>query len=301
MTKNDTDTPLTNRRAVLGGAAVGAAGLAFAGVAARAQSATTTDTSPTGQRFEDHVVLITGATSGIGRAAAEEFAREGALVAFCGRRAELGAQVARGINEAGGRAEYSEVDVRDRETLAAWIDSVAERHGRIDVAYNNAGIAIPPGPVERVTPENMRDMVATNLEGVFWSMHAEVPHMKRQGGGVIVNTSSAFGSHAPNTQVPYGATKGAIDAMTEGVAKEVAGNGIRVLAVAPGAIVDTDLFRFTGRDYTAEEVQQFAALHAVGRAGRPIDIARMVLALASDDAGFVTGTSIPVDGQFLQA
>ena len=290
----------TDRRAVLTGAAVGAAGLAFAGTA-RAQSATTTKTSPTGQRFDGKVVLITGATSGIGRATAEEFAREGADVVFCGRRAELGAQVARGINEAGGKAEYSEVDVRDREQLTAWIDSVAERRGRIDIAFNNAGIAIPPGPIEQVTPEDHRDMVATNLDGVFWSMHAQVPHMKRRGGGVIVNTSSAFGSHAPNTQVPYGATKGAIDAMTAGVSKEVAGDGIRVLAVAPGAVVDTDLFRFMGRDYTQEEVQQFGGLHAVGRAGRPIDIARMVLTLASDDAGFVTGTTVPVDGQFLQA
>ena len=174
------------------------------------------------------------------------------------------------------------------------MSATLDTYGRIDCFFNNAGIAIPPGPMEEVTVENYANMIDTNLNGVFWAMHTQVPIMKRQGGGVIINTSSTFGSHAPDTQVPYGA-------MVEGVSKEVAASGIRVLGVAPGAIVDTDLFRFIGRDWTEEEVEFFGSLHAVGRAGRPIDVARLVLFLASDDAGFMTGRTIFADGQILNA
>ena len=298
MSDHDTNT---SRRAILTGAAAGAAGLALAS-AANAQSATTTDTADTGtSRFNGKTVLITGATSGIGRKTAEEFAREGATVEFCGRRDELGAEVVKGIKDAGGNATYTQIDVRDEDAMIAWIKAVAERNGRLDIAFNNAGIAIPPGPMEEVSKEAYAEIIDTNQNAIFWAMHTQVPIMKEQGGGVIINTSSTFGSHAPNTQVPYGATKGAIDIMTEGVSKEVASNGIRVLAVAPGAIVDTDLFRFMGRDWTEEEVKFFGSLHAVGRAGRPIDVARVVLMLASDDAGFMTGRTIFADGQIINA
>ncbi len=301
MTDNTNDQmPDAQRRAILTGAVAGAASLAMTGVAS-AQSATTTDISPTGSRFEGKTVLITGGTSGIGRVTAEEFAREGATVEFCGRRADLGAQVEAGIRSAGGTATYTQLDVRREAELQAWINTVAERNGQLDVAFNNAGIAIPPGPMEDTSVEGYAEIIDTNLNGVFWAMHAQVPIMKRQGGGVIINTSSTFGSHAPNTQVAYGATKGAVDIMVKGLSKEVAAEGIRVLGIAPGAIVDTDLFRFIGRDWTEDEIAFFGTLHAVARAGRPIDVARVVLMLASDDAGFMTGRTIFADGQIIAA
>ena len=302
---SEDNTVDTARRTMLrGAAAAGAAGLAFAATAARAQDGTAQDgtaTSPTGQRFADKIVLITGATSGIGRATVIEFAKEGATVVFNGRRAELGQQVQSEIEGMGGRASYIESDVRDREQVRSFVDGVVEEHGRIDVAFNNAGIAIPPSPVEQVDPEQYDDIIATNVNGVFWSMHHELRHMKEAGTGVIVNTSSVFGPRAADNQVPYGATRSAVNAMTEAAAKEAGPAGVRIVAVAPGAVPDTDLFRFLGRPWNDEERAYMASLAGLKRVGTPLDLARMVLALASDDAGFVHGSVVRVDGQFLQA
>lgn len=295
MTDRSDTKPDTARRAVLTGAVAGAAGLAFAS-AARAQ-----DAAETGGRFAGKVVLITGATSGIGRAAAEMFAAEGATVVFNGRRAELGAEVEAAIRDAGGAATYVQSDVRDLAQLKAFVDGAVAEHGRIDVAFNNAGIAIPPGPIETIDPEQYRDIMATNVDGPFWSMAYQIPHMKAAGGGVIVNTSSVFGMRASDNQVAYGATRSAVDAMIEAVAKEAGGAGIRVVGVAPGAVPDTDLFRFLGRPWNAEERAFMGTLAGLGRPGTPEEIASMVLCLASDAGSFVHGSTVRVDGQFLNA
>lgn len=284
----------STRRAVLTGAAVGAAGLAFGAIQAQAQERAA-------GRFAGRIVLITGATSGIGRATAIEFAREGARVIFNGRRAELGAEVVAEIEGAGGQASYVQSDVRDPEQVKTFVDGVVNDHGRIDIAFNNAGIAIPPTPIEQVDPDQYNDIIATNVNGVFWSLHHEVRHMKAAGRGVIVNTSSVFGLRAADNQVPYGATRSAVDAMIEAVAKEAGPAGVRVVGVAPGAVPDTDLFRFMGRPFNEDERAYMGTLAGLGRPGEPIDIARMVLALASDDGGFVHGSTVRVDGQFLNA
>ena len=290
-----TETPDATRRSVLtGAAAIGAAGLPMTGTA-RAQE------SEGGGRFADQVVLITGATSGIGRAAAEMFAAEGATVVFNGRRADLGAEVETAIREAGGNATYVQSDVRELDQLKSFIDGVVSEHGRIDVAFNNAGIAIPPGPIEEVDSEQYRDIMATNVDGPFWSMAYELQHMKPAGRGVIVNTSSVFGPHAADGQAAYGATRSAVDAMIEAVAKEAGGAGVRVVGVAPGAVPDTDLFRFMGRAFNDDERAYMGTLAGLGRPGTPEEIAAMVLFLASDGGSFTHGTTFTVDGQFLNA
>ena len=298
-----------NRRRILTTGAATAAGWAAATAMGNSAASANTSTLPEPElmavnpdgRFAGKVVLITGATSGIGRATAEQFAREGATVVFNGRRRNLGEEVVAGIEGFGGQAEYVESDVRDPAQVQQFIDGTVARHGRIDIAFNNAGIAIPPGPIEEVDAASYRDLIATNLDGVFWSMHHEVRQMKQAGGGVIINTSSAFGKHAANTQTPYGASRAAVNSLTEAVAKEAGGDNIRVVGVAPGAVINTDLFRFMGRPWNEDEIAFMGTLHGVGRPGQPIEVARMVLALASDDATFVHGSVIPVDGQFLQA
>ncbi|MFC4701162.1 SDR family NAD(P)-dependent oxidoreductase [Glaciecola siphonariae] len=296
---HENNQPDLSRRKIVGAVAAGAALAATAGIsgAANAQE----NAQPLSREFSGKTVLITGGTSGIGAETAREFARHGANVAFCGRRESLGKQVESEITASGGTATFSKVDVRDPKALRTWIDKTANSSGSLDIAFNNAGIAIPPGPIENVDPAQYKDIIDTNLHGVFFAMQAQIPHMKSQGSGVIINTSSAFGSHAPNTQVPYGATKGAVDTMTEGVAKEIGGNGIRVLAVAPGAILDTDLFRFIGRSFSEDEISYFGTLAAMGRTGRPNDIAKMVVALAGTQGSFVHGTVVPIDGMFLQS
>lgn len=297
MTDEKLESP--ERRHMIGAVGIGAAAAAMSAMpgVSNAQSNKTNDTS----RFNNKVVLITGATSGIGRATAEAFAAEGATVVFNGRRAELGKQVEQSIRRAGGKATYIRSDVRDRKQIKAFIDQAIKAHGRIDIAFNNAGIAIPPSPIEKVDPVQYKDIMLTNVDGVFWSMAYEVEHMKQAGGGVIINTSSVFGPHAANTQVPYGATRNAVIAMVEGVAKEAGGDNVRVVSVAPGAVPDTDLFRFMDRDWKPEELEYMASLSGLGRVGTSQDIAGVVLALASDAASFVHGSVVPVDGQFLNA
>lgn len=286
------NTETISRRTVLSATAAAAAGAALAPGQANAQERD--DLTMTGK-----VVVISGATSGIGKATAELFAAHGATVVFNGRRKNLGKAVERSIKDAGGTATYVKSDVRDPKQVKAFLEGAVRRHGKIDIAVNNAGIAIPPGPVEAVDPEQYRDIMATNLDGVFWSLHHEVRLMKASGGGVIVNTSSAFGEHAADNQVAYGATKSAVDAMTRAVAKEAGGAGIRVVAMAPGAIKDTDLFRFIGRAWTDDEIAHFGTLASIGRAGTPQEMAALVVALAGDPGAFVHGTIIRADGQFL--
>ena len=244
-------------------------------------------------RFTGKVVLVTGGTSGIGEATAVAFANEGAKVVVSGRREKEGKAVAGRIARAGGTAHFVRADV-SRE---ADVKRLVAKFGRLDVAFNNAGVE-SLGPVTGVTPEAYRKVFDVNVLGVLLSLKHEIPDLLKGGGGVIVNTSSIAGHKGMADVSVYVASKHAVEGLTKAVALEYAARNVRVFAVAP-AVIDTAMFdRFAG-GVNSEAGKQMAALHPVGRAGKPEGVAAAVLFLASDASSFMTGHSLPVDGGWL--
>lgn len=248
-------------------------------------------------RFSGKVVLVTGGTSGIGRAAAAAFAREGAKVVLSGRREKEGWAVVEEITKAGGTAHFVQADVAKEADVKRLVDSTVAKFGRLDVAFNNAGIEMT-GPITGITEEDYRRVFDVNVWGVAASMKHEIAAMLATGGGVIVNTSSVGGHIGMANVSLYSATKHAVEGLTKSAALEYAKRGIRVTAIAPAAIVTEMMDRFTGGEDT-EQGKYLAAMHPVGRMGRAEEVAGAVLYLASDDAKFTTGISLPVDGGWL--
>ncbi|MFE2151791.1 SDR family NAD(P)-dependent oxidoreductase [Streptomyces lavendulae] len=285
------------RRSVLGGAAaLGLAGTAF-GTTAHAADAPPKDRTRAG-RFQGKSVLITGATSGIGRAAAKAFADEGAHVGFCGRRVELGRQVEREIRDAGGEATYVQADVRVEAQVRAFVDRVASRYGGIDVAFNNAGIGSGKPPHE-MSVEEWDDVMATNARGVFLAIKYEVPHMLRAQRGVIICTSSSAAEQARPGSAAYSASKRAVQGIVKAAALAYGTRGIRLNALLPGT-TDTPFVRPPGipdADWSTYK-RAWGPLNVDGleRMAEAEEIARAVLGLASDDFPYMTGASITVDG-----
>jgi NAD(P)-dependent dehydrogenase (short-subunit alcohol dehydrogenase family) len=290
----------TRRHLLLGGAA--ALTLAALPRAARANTRDpvqprTGPADPNG-RFAGKAVLITGATSGIGRTTAEAFAREGARVMFCGRREQLGAEVEAGIRAFGGEATYLRADVRVDRDVQAFVDACVERYGRIDVAFNNAGVETQrPGPLAEQSLEDWLNVITTNATGVFLSMKYEIAHFLRQGGGVIVNTGSVS-SHVGYALIgPYNASKHAIWSLTRVASLEYAPHNIRVNMVSPGAAATAMLDRaLVGFGVTPEALSQTIPIRRISTTE---EIARLVLFLASDDASTLSGMDIDATGGML--
>jgi len=243
--------------------------------------------------YTNKIVLITGGTSGIGKATALAFAEAGAKVVLTGRREKEGAEVAAAITRSGGNAAFVPANVAKDADVVKAIEFVLSAHGRLDVAFNNAGVEIT-GPLHALTEEDYRRTFDINVWGVLNSMKHEIAAMLKTGGGAIVNTSSVAGHIGIPQASIYVATKHAVEGLTKAVALEFAKQGIRVNAVAPGTIATDMVDRMVGK--AGEGRDWLLSLHPVGRFGTSEEIAAAVLYLASDAARFITGTTLLLDG-----
>ena len=249
--------------------------------------------------FENKVVLITGGTTGIGRVTAIAFAREGAKVIISGRRKAEGAETVTLVEKAGSKGLFVQSDVSDEAQVKSLIDTVVREFGRLDIAFNNAGIEGTLGPLVDATVENYTKLFDINVKGVFLSMKYEIPAMLKTGGGAIVNTSSIAGHVGFPNVSHYVASKHAVIGMSKTAALETAKQGIRVNTVSPAAIETEMLERFAGPNSAENEQRQaFAAMHPIGRMGKSEEVASAVLYLCSPGASFITGTDILIDGGF---
>jgi len=239
------------------------------------------------------VVLITGALTGIGRAAALAFAREGHCTVVAGRRGEAGQELVTELRALGTEAEFIRADVRHEDDVRNLVDRTVARFGRLDAAVNTAGTEGQPGPVTQQTADSYAATFDTNVLGTLLSMKHELRVMQAQGGGSIVNISSTYGHEGAAGASVYAASKHAVEGMTKSAALEAARFGVRVNAVAPGPTDTGMLTRFTG---TAERKASLAAGVPLGRVGEPEEIARAIVFLASDKASFVTGQVLTADG-----
>jgi NAD(P)-dependent dehydrogenase (short-subunit alcohol dehydrogenase family) len=246
--------------------------------------------------FAGKVALVTGGTSGIGKATAIEFARAGAKVVLTGRREKEGAQVVAEIKKLGGEAAFVRADVAKDADVKRMVDFTIKTFGRLDIAFNNAGVEWI-GPLDQATEAEYRRIFDINVWGVLNSMRHEIPAILKNGGGAIVNTSSVAG-HVGMGQVSiYIASKHAVEGLTKALAVEFAKQNIRINAVAPGAIATEMFDRFAGKH--SEVLDSLSSLIPVGRIGASEEIAAAVLYLCSDNAKFTVGTSLVVDGGFV--
>jgi NAD(P)-dependent dehydrogenase (short-subunit alcohol dehydrogenase family) len=242
-------------------------------------------------RFTGKVAFITGGASGIGRAAAIAFAAEGARVAVLDRTAHALKDTEAAVKKVGGEVLSIACDVSLPEQVERAVKQVVDHFGRLDVAFNNAGVENKAAPLHEIELEEWDRILNINLRGTFVCMKHEIAQMLRQGGGVVVNTSSGAGIRGVAGGASYAASKHAIIGMTKSAALDYAKQNIRVNAVLPGNIETPMMDRFTGGD-----IQKAIELEPVGRLGKPEEIAEAVLWMSSDLGGFVTGSGIVVDG-----
>lgn len=249
----------------------------------------------TGGRLEGRVCLITGTGGGMGRAAARLFAAEGALVVGCDRRSDDSDETVERVLAAGGRMTSTAVDLTDEDAVAAWVREAVEHHGRVDVLYANAG-ATRFGPVESITRDDWDFNLRHELDVVLWPVKHAWLSLKASGHGAVVLVGSTAGitGSMTNSRVAHTVTKGGIVAMTKQLAAEGATAGVRVNCVSPG-MIDTPATR---GDLLADDhpMRTIARAIPLGRVGAPEEVARCALFLASDEASYVTGANLVVDG-----
>jgi NAD(P)-dependent dehydrogenase (short-subunit alcohol dehydrogenase family) len=239
------------------------------------------------------VVLITGALTGIGRAAAVTFAKAGNRVVISGRKEDAGHALARELRKLGAEAEFVQADVRHEDEVRRLVDRAVARFGRLDIAINNAGVEGKPGPVTEQSAESYAATFETNVLGTLLSLKHELRIMEAQGAGSIVNISSTMGERGAANMSLYTGSKHAVEGITKSAALEAASFGVRVNAVAPGPTDTAMLDRLTG---STDKKAAFYAAVPLKRSARPEEIAEAIAFLASDKASFITGQIIRVNG-----